>query len=101
MSLWQIKISMEYPLRPPFFTLNLYTMNSEEKLDESEDSNWYNELRAMEAEVRRKFILISPYTPHCHCSSCLYKLDIKVTDGKGSFHVVDSYLILKIAVCVG
>lgn len=45
---------MEYPLRPPFFTLNLYTINSEENRDESDDSDWYNELRAMEAEVRRK-----------------------------------------------
>lgn len=52
--LWQIKISMEYPLRPPVFTLNLYTMNSEENCEESDDSDWYNELRAMEAEVREE-----------------------------------------------
>ncbi|XP_050363729.1 THO complex subunit 5A [Argentina anserina] len=46
----KIKISMEYPLRPPFFTLSLCTMSRENHY-ESDDSELYNELRAMEAEV--------------------------------------------------
>ncbi|XP_022982205.1 THO complex subunit 5B [Cucurbita maxima] len=56
----KIKISMEYPLRPPFFTLNLYTINSEENRDESDDSDWYNELRAMEAEVNLHILNMLP-----------------------------------------
>ncbi|XP_004291099.1 PREDICTED: THO complex subunit 5A [Fragaria vesca subsp. vesca] len=46
----KIKISMEYPLRPPFFTLSLCTMSGENHYV-SDDSELYNELRAMEAEV--------------------------------------------------
>lgn len=41
---------MEYPLRPPLFTINLYTMSIESDT-EVEGLEWYNELRAMEAEV--------------------------------------------------
>ncbi|KAK3155378.1 hypothetical protein QOZ80_2BG0202480 [Eleusine coracana subsp. coracana] len=40
----KIKISMEYPLRPPFFRLRLLS-------EKFENSKWQNDLRAMEAEV--------------------------------------------------
>lgn len=42
--IWQVKISTEYPLRPPLFTLSLLS-------DGPQSFEWYNELRAMEAEV--------------------------------------------------
>jgi THO complex subunit 5 len=40
----QIKISMEYPLRPPLFRLQLISENTVAL-------KWHNDLRAMEAEV--------------------------------------------------
>lgn len=51
--LLQIEISMEYPLRPPFFSLNLFrAANLEtESETETEANEWFNELRAMEGEV--------------------------------------------------
>jgi THO complex subunit 5 len=49
----QIKISMEYPLRPPLFRLQLISENTVAL-------KWHNDLRAMEAEV-------------CTCTlSCLF-----------------------------
>ncbi|KAL5558841.1 hypothetical protein UlMin_035052 [Ulmus minor] len=51
-----IKISMEYPLRPPLFTLNLHTSGNE-----GDDAEWYNELRAIEAEVNLHMLkMLSP-----------------------------------------
>lgn len=47
----KIKISMEYPLRPPLFTVSLGTASHGESYSDVDDSNFYNELRAMEAEV--------------------------------------------------
>ncbi|XP_031119126.1 THO complex subunit 5B-like [Ipomoea triloba] len=47
----QVKISMEYPLRPPLLRLRLYASHHEESYCEVDYSEWYNELRAMEAEV--------------------------------------------------
>lgn len=41
---------MEYPLRPPFFALSLCSISGDNH-KESNDSECYNELRAMEAEV--------------------------------------------------
>ena len=42
---------MEYPLRPPHFVLGLDTISSGGSNSESDGSEWYNELRAIEAEV--------------------------------------------------
>ncbi|KAK9109212.1 hypothetical protein Sjap_017272 [Stephania japonica] len=47
----KIKISVEYPLRPPRFMLNLYSISPGGKSSESGICKSYNELRAMEAEV--------------------------------------------------
>ncbi|KHN22326.1 THO complex subunit 5 like [Glycine soja] len=46
----KIKISMEYPLRPPLFALSISCISSGENHDET-GLEWYNELRAMEAAV--------------------------------------------------
>lgn len=45
----QVQISMEYPLRPPFFSLSLHTSSGND--NGTSESDHYNELRAMEAEV--------------------------------------------------
>ncbi|XP_059638056.1 THO complex subunit 5A [Cornus florida] len=55
----KIKISMEYPLRPPHFEINLYTQAGENHSD-SDDSEWFNELRAMEAEVNIHILRMIP-----------------------------------------
>lgn len=62
--LWfsQVKVSMEYPLRPPLFFLTLCDDKIGYDPDESTPrpstsgiySGWFNELRALEAEVGQK-----------------------------------------------
>lgn len=47
----QIKISIEYPLRPPVLSLNLCSGLHEDNYSIVDCSKWYNELRALEAEV--------------------------------------------------
>ncbi|XP_057469198.1 THO complex subunit 5A isoform X1 [Actinidia eriantha] len=56
----KIKVSMEFPLRPPYFTLSLSTALLEENCSERDCSEWYNELRAMEAEVNVHILKLVP-----------------------------------------
>lgn len=43
---------MEYPLRPPLFALSIYFPRGQNSSgNDGSDSDWFNELRAMEAEV--------------------------------------------------
>ncbi|KAJ4966665.1 hypothetical protein NE237_018514 [Protea cynaroides] len=56
----QVKISMEYPLRPPVFTLGLYSALSGESSYERNDSEWFNELRAIEAEINLHILKLLP-----------------------------------------
>ncbi|KAG7024258.1 THO complex subunit 5B, partial [Cucurbita argyrosperma subsp. argyrosperma] len=65
----EIKVSMEYPLRPPLFTLNLYSMKSEENHDESDNSDWYNERQIMEAEVNLRKLEMLPLDQENYISS--------------------------------
>ncbi|KAF8410071.1 hypothetical protein HHK36_002593 [Tetracentron sinense] len=62
----KIKISMEYPLRPPHFLLSLYTISLGENSLERDDSDWYNELRAMEAEVNLHILKMLPWDYENH-----------------------------------
>ncbi|CAN4122668.1 unnamed protein product [Withania somnifera] len=55
----KIKISKEYPLRPPFFTLSLYEAQTE-SYSKVDTSVWYNGLRSMEAEVNAHIIKAIP-----------------------------------------
>ncbi|KAK8642532.1 hypothetical protein V6N13_011873 [Hibiscus sabdariffa] len=55
----KIKISMEYPLRPPLFTVNLYSSPGESS-SEKDYSGWHNEVRAMEAEVNLHMLKMVP-----------------------------------------
>jgi len=49
----KIKISMEYPLRPPLFRLQLIS-------EKTEGLKWHNDLRAMEAEVNLHILRVLP-----------------------------------------
>ncbi|CAL1396056.1 unnamed protein product [Linum trigynum] len=55
----KIKISMEYPLWPPLFSVDL--LNSEGSQDGGDNgSRWYNELRGIEAEVNLNILKLVP-----------------------------------------
>ncbi|CAN0873001.1 THO complex subunit 5B [Linum grandiflorum] len=54
----KIKISMEYPVRPPLFSLGICPCEGSQ--DEADGSKWYNELRAIEAEVNLNMLEIVP-----------------------------------------
>ncbi|KAL4196681.1 hypothetical protein AMTRI_Chr04g247400 [Amborella trichopoda] len=64
----RVKISMEYPLRPPYFTLRLFTGDfrgrppdvTQDVFIACDKSEWYNELRAMEAEVNLHILKLLP-----------------------------------------
>lgn len=60
----KVKISMEYPLRPPLFGLSLYS--AAENHDENNGSERYNELRAMEAEVNLYVLKLLPLDQENH-----------------------------------
>ncbi|KAK7351642.1 hypothetical protein VNO77_11235 [Canavalia gladiata] len=74
----KIKISMEYPLRPPLFSLTLRHISSGENHDENGGLVWYNELRAMEAEVNVHILKMLPANQQnyilAHQVSCLAML---------------------------
>ncbi|KAJ0262558.1 THO complex subunit 5B [Hirschfeldia incana] len=53
-----VQISIEYPLRPPFFSLSLHTSSGND--NGTSESDHYNELRAMEAEVNLHMLKIVP-----------------------------------------
>uniref|UniRef100_A0A1D1XZS6 THO complex subunit 5 n=2 Tax=Anthurium amnicola TaxID=1678845 RepID=A0A1D1XZS6_9ARAE len=58
----KIKISMEHPLRPPLFSLSLVTdlPEGDSLPEENDGAKWFNELRAMEAEVNLHILKIIP-----------------------------------------
>jgi len=71
----KVKVSMEYPLRPPIFALGLSSDNLKPSLPdtkagildlsgaavlENSSFEWYNELRAMEAEVNLHILKALP-----------------------------------------
>ncbi|KAK4277479.1 hypothetical protein QN277_015474 [Acacia crassicarpa] len=96
----KIKISMEYPLRPPLFALTLCPASSGKKHQDNDDLDWYNELRAMEAEVNLHTLRRLPADQQnyvlAHQVRCLamlfdYHLDeaSPSSGGKGCISVVD------------
>ncbi|KAL9235875.1 hypothetical protein vseg_010607 [Gypsophila vaccaria] len=75
----KIKISMEYPLRPPFFKLHLLSGSSEGNSSSVGHSEWHNELRAMEAEVNLHILKMVPsdqqnyiLSHQVHCLAMLF-----------------------------
>ncbi|KAK4481513.1 hypothetical protein RD792_012414 [Penstemon davidsonii] len=57
----KIKIIPEYPLRPPLFRLTVNSSIQGENYSEANGSEWYNELRAMEAEVNVHILRMIPF----------------------------------------
>ncbi|KAG9129537.1 hypothetical protein Leryth_025088 [Lithospermum erythrorhizon] len=74
-----IKISMEYPIRPPHFTLNIRRAVGGESDVEFGLSEWYNELRSIEAEINVNIIQVIPFDQEnftfahqVHCLAMLF-----------------------------
>ncbi|KAL8518376.1 hypothetical protein ACS0TY_009673 [Phlomoides rotata] len=83
----KIKISLEYPLRPPQFELNLYNSFQGKSFSESVCSEFFNELTAMEAEVNVHLIRMLPLEEENvilgHQVRCVAMLfDLLFEDGK-------------------
>ncbi|CAL9242278.1 unnamed protein product [Arabidopsis halleri] len=55
-----VRVSMEYPLRPPLFSLSLHASSSPGNDNGTNESDHYNELRAMETEVNLHMLKIIP-----------------------------------------
>ncbi|GKV10237.1 hypothetical protein SLEP1_g21632 [Rubroshorea leprosula] len=55
----QVQISMEYPLRPPLFKVNLYSSPGEISSG-NESPDWHNEVHAIEAEVNLHMLKMVP-----------------------------------------
>lgn len=106
----KIKISMEYPLRPPLFSLSLSTTplgeisstaNQNGSLScELDVFEWYNELRAMEAEVNLHIVKMLPWDDEnnilahqVYCLAMLFDFHIdqasKPAEARKSTSVID------------
>lgn len=77
----KIRISIEYPLRPPIFRLSLHSQSPDGNSSSIDHSVWYNELRAMEAEVNLHILKILPLdqesnilSHQVHCLAMLFDL---------------------------
>ncbi|KAL3514529.1 hypothetical protein ACH5RR_027246 [Cinchona calisaya] len=100
----KIKISMEYPLRPPLFALRLYCKLHEANYCEVDSSEWYNELRAMEAEVNVHIIKSIPSDQEnlvlAHQVLCLAMLfDFYVEDGESSVKKRENTSVIDVGLC--
>ncbi|KAL2504238.1 THO complex subunit 5B [Abeliophyllum distichum] len=98
-----VKISMEYPLRPPYFRLSLYTSRGE-NYSEADGSEWYNELRAMEAEVNVHIIKMIPFDEENlvlgHQTRSLAMLfDFLMDDGDLSSEKRESASVIDVGLC--
>ncbi|KAK3028288.1 hypothetical protein RJ639_037465 [Escallonia herrerae] len=99
----KIKISMEYPLRPPLFVVNLSVGSlGENRLDT--DTEWCNELRAMEAEVNIHVIKMIPSDQEDlilgHQVYCLAMLfDFYMDEGGPSFERRRSTSVVDVGLC--
>ncbi|KAL9258521.1 THO complex subunit 5B-like protein [Drosera capensis] len=57
----KVKISVEYPVRPPLWAVDLLFPSSGDKNGENISAFWFNELRAMEAEVNLHILKMLPF----------------------------------------
>ncbi|OIT04175.1 PREDICTED: THO complex subunit 5B-like isoform X1 [Nicotiana attenuata] len=99
-----IKISKEYPLRPPLFTLSLYEAIQSENYSKVDSSVWYNELRSMEAEVNAHIINAIPADEEnlvlAHQVRCLALLfDFYAEDGESSSEKRKSTSVIDVGLC--
>jgi len=100
----KIKISMEYPLRPPYFALSLSSALLGENLSDSDGSEWYNELRAMEAEVNVHTLKMIPLDQDnfilAHQVCCLAMLfDFYMAEGSSSSEKRKSTSVVDVGLC--
>lgn len=100
----KIKISKEYPLRPPLFTLSLYEAIKAESYCKVDSSVWYNELRSMEAEVNVHMINAIPADEEnlvlAHQVRCLALLfDFYVEDGGSASEKRRSTSVIDVGLC--
>lgn len=77
----KIKISMEYPVRPPLFSLSVLSQSSGGNCASFSQSDWCNELHAMENEVNSHLLKMLPldqenyFLSHqVHCLAMLFDL---------------------------
>ncbi|XP_021898690.1 THO complex subunit 5B-like isoform X2 [Carica papaya] len=99
----KIKISREYPLRPPLLALSLHAC-SEEDYDDSNNSGGYNELRSMEAEVNLHMLKMVSVDQEnyilSHQLRCLAMLfDYYMDDGSPSSEVKKSSSVIDVGLC--
>lgn len=96
----KIKIGMEYPLRPPLFKLDLLSVSPGRNYSSIDQSVWYNELRAMEAEVNLHLLKMLPLdqenyilSHQVHCLAMLFDLYLneasRPSEGKNCNSVID------------
>lgn len=100
----KIKISMEYPLRPPLFAISLYTVSPVESDSEIEGSEWYNELRAMEAEINLHILRMLPLDQEnyilAHQVCCLAMLfDYHMDEASSSSEKIKSTSVVDVGLC--
>ncbi|KAI3513107.1 hypothetical protein L1887_20433 [Cichorium endivia] len=100
----KIAVSMEYPLRPPFFSLNLFRAATLETESDIEANEWFNELRAMEAEVNIHVINMIPWKEENHVLGhqvcCLAMLfDFYMKDGASSTEKGRSTCVVDVGLC--
>ncbi|KAI7735044.1 hypothetical protein M8C21_017148 [Ambrosia artemisiifolia] len=99
----KITVSMEYPLRPPLFTLNLFRGASLETELEAEANEWFNELRAMEAEVNIHVMKTIPWEEENfvlgHQICCLAMLFDFYVNGDSSAEKGNSTCVVDVGLC--
>lgn len=100
----KIKISKEYPLRPPLFTLSLIEATQAESYYKVDSSVWYNELRSMEAEVNVHILNAIPAAEEnlvlAHQVRCLALLfDFYVEDRGSSSEKRRSTSVIDVGLC--
>ncbi|MED6218735.1 hypothetical protein PIB30_029183 [Stylosanthes scabra] len=100
----KINISMEYPLRPPLFVLSLRFRSTGENHYQNDGLEWYNELRAMEAEVNLHIIKMLPIDQQnyvlAHQVRCLAMLfDRYLDDASPTSERTSSTTLVDVGLC--
>ncbi|KAM7521007.1 hypothetical protein LguiB_019969 [Lonicera macranthoides] len=100
----KIKISMEYPLRPPLFSVSMYNASVGENQSESDGFECYNELCAMEAEVNVYIVKMIPSDEEnfilSHQICCLAMLfDLYMDEGAECLEKRKSTCVVDVGLC--
>ncbi|KAL1309590.1 hypothetical protein HN51_052284 [Arachis hypogaea] len=100
----KINISMEYPLRPPLFALSLRCLSTGGDHYQNDGLEWYNELRAMEAEVNLHILKMLPVDQQnyvlAHQVRCLAMLfDHYLDDASPTSERTSSTTLVDVGLC--